>query len=555
MHYKLCNFASLKKYKLLSASNLSVQFGKRILFDNVNVKFTPGNCYGIIGANGSGKSTFLKILSGKMEANSGNISLEPGKRLSVLEQDHNSHNEYTIIDTVFRGNKILYDIKNEMENIYSKSDFSDKDGERVGELQAIYEEKGGWNAESDAATLLSNLGVNESLHLKSMNEVEGYIKVKVLLAQALFGNPDVLIMDEPTNDLDYETIMWLENFIANFENTVIVVSHDRHFLDAVCTHISDIDFGKINHYSGNYSFWYESSQLASRQRQQQNKKAEEKKKELEEFISRFSANVAKSKQATSRKKMIEKLNIEEIKPSSRRYPAIIFKQEREAGNQILNIQDLKYSLEGELLFDNITFNLVKGEKVIFFSKDKRAVTKFFEIINDEEKDFKGKFEWGITTKKSYLPIDNSSYFKSDINLIDWLRQFTEDDEEKKELFIRGFLGKMIFSGDEALKKVSVLSGGEKVRCMLSKMMMKKSNILVVDEPTNHLDLESITAFNNGLKNFDGTVLLSTHDNTFAQTVGDRVIELTPKGAIDRLLKFDDYMKDLNLKEIREKFYN
>tara|TARA_A200000113_G_scaffold87933_1_gene78501 strand:- start:3546 stop:5168 length:1623 start_codon:yes stop_codon:yes gene_type:complete len=540
---------------LLSVSNLSVQFGKKILFDNVNIKFTPGNCFGIIGANGSGKSTFLKILSGKMEANSGNISLETGKRLSVLEQDHNSHNEYTIIDTVLRGNKILYDIKNEMENIYSKSDFNDKDGERVGELQAIYEEKGGWNAESDAAILLSNLGVNESLHLKSMNEVEGYIKVKVLLAQALFGNPDVLIMDEPTNDLDYETIMWLENFIANFENTVIVVSHDRHFLDAVCTHISDIDFGKINHYSGNYSFWYESSQLASRQRQQQNKKAEEKKKELEEFISRFSANVAKSKQATSRKKMIEKLNIEEIKPSSRRYPAIIFKQEREAGNQILNIKDLKYSLEGELLFENITFNLVKGEKVIFFSKDKRAVTKFFEIINDEEKDFEGEFEWGVTTKKSYLPIDNSSYFKSDINLIDWLRQFTEDDEEKKELFIRGFLGKMIFSGDEALKKVSVLSGGEKVRCMLSKMMMKKSNILVIDEPTNHLDLESITAFNNGLKNFDGTVLLSTHDNTFAQTVGDRVIELTPKGAIDRLLKFDDYMKDLSLKEIRAKFYN
>ena len=555
MHYKLCNFASLKKYKLLSASKLSVQFGKRILFDSVNIKFTPGNCYGIIGANGSGKSTFLKILSGKMEANSGNISLEPGKRLSVLEQDHNSHNEHTIIDTVLRGNKILYEIKNEMENIYSKSDFSDKDGERVGELQAIYEEKGGWNAESDAATLLSNLGVNESLHLKSMNEVEGYIKVKVLLAQALFGNPDVLIMDEPTNDLDYETIMWLENFIANFENTVIVVSHDRHFLDAVCTHISDIDFGKINHYSGNYSFWYESSQLAARQKQQQNKKAEEKKKELEEFISRFSANVAKSKQATSRKKMIEKLNIEEIKPSSRRYPAIIFKQEREAGNQILNIKDLKYSLEGELLFGNITFNLVKGEKVIFFSKDKRAVTKFFEIINDKEKDFEGKFEWGITIKKSYLPIDNSSYFKSDINLIDWLRQFTEDDEEKKELFIRSFLGKMIFSGDEALKKVSVLSGGERVRCMLSKMMMKKSNILVVDEPTNHLDLESITAFNNGLKNFNGTVLLSTHDNTFAQTVGDRVIELTPKGAIDRLLKFDDYMKDLSLKETRAKFYN
>ena len=490
-----------------------------------------------------------------MEANSGNIHIESGKRLSVLEQNHNSHDEYTIIDTVLRGNDVLYEIKNEMENIYSKSDFSDKDGERVGELQAIYEEKGGWNAESDAATLLSNLGVNESMHLKFMHEAEGFIKVKVLLAQALFGNPDVLIMDEPTNDLDYETIIWLENFIANFENTVIVVSHDRHFLDAVCTHISDIDFGKINHYSGNYSFWYESSQLAARQRQQQNKKAEEKKKELEEFISRFSANVAKSKQATSRKKMIDKLNIEEIKPSSRKYPAIIFNQEREAGDQILNIQDLRFNLEGSVLFDKINFNLVKGEKVVFFSKDKRAVTKLFEIINDNENDFEGKYEWGITTKKSYLPLDNSNYFKSDLNLIDWLRQFTDDEEEKKELFIRSFLGKMIFSGDEALKKVSVLSGGEKVRCMLSKMMMNKSNILVIDEPTNHLDLESITAFNNGLNNFKGTVLLSTHDNTFAQTVGNRVIELTPNGSIDRLLKFEDYMKDLNLKQIREKFYN
>ena len=540
---------------MLSASNLSVQFGKRILFDNVNIKFTPGNCYGIIGANGSGKSTFLKILSGKMEANSGNIFLEPGKRLSVLEQNHNSHNEHTVIDTVLRGNSVLYEIKNEMESIYSKSDFSDKDGDRVGELQAKYEEKGGWNAESDAATVLSNLGVDESLHSSFMHETEGFIKVKVLLAQALFGNPDVLIMDEPTNDLDYETIIWLENFISNFENTVIVVSHDRHFLDAVCTHISDIDFGKINHYSGNYSFWYESSQLALRQRQQQNKKAEEKKKELEEFISRFSANVAKSKQATSRKKMIGKLNIEEIKPSSRKYPAIIFEQEREAGNQILNITDLNYSLQGDILFDNINFNLVKGEKVIFFSRDKRAVTKFFEIINGEEKEFEGSYDWGITTKKSYLPLDNSNYFKSDINLIDWLRQFTDEEEEKKELFIRSFLGKMIFSGDEALKKVNVLSGGEKVRCMLSKMMMNKSNILVIDEPTNHLDLESITAFNNSLNNFKGTVLVSTHDNTFAQTVGNRIIELTPKGAIDRLLKFDDYMKDSSIKEMREKFYN
>ena len=539
---------------MLSASNLSVQFGKRVLFDNVNIKFTPGNCYGIIGANGSGKSTLLKILSGKMEANSGTIFLEAGKRLSVLEQNHNSHDEHTIIDTVLRGNSVLYEIKNEMESIYSKSDFNDKDGDRVGELQAKYEEKGGWNAESDAATILSNLGVDESFHLKFMHETEGLIKVKVLLAQALFGNPDVLIMDEPTNDLDYETIIWLENFISNFENTVIVVSHDRHFLDAVCTHISDIDFGKINHYSGNYSFWYESSQLALRQRQQQNKKAEEKKKELEEFISRFSANVAKSKQATSRKKMIDKLNIEQIKPSSRKYPAIIFEQEREAGDQILNIKDLSYCLHGDILFDNINFNLVKGEKVIFFSRDKRAVTKFFEIINGDEKNFEGSYDWGITTKKSYLPLDNSNYFQSDINLIDWLRQFTDDEEEKKELFIRSFLGKMIFSGDEALKKVNVLSGGEKVRCMLSKMMMNKSNILIIDEPTNHLDLESITAFNNSLNNFKGTVLLSTHDNTFAQTVGTRVIELTPKGAIDRLLKFDDYMKDLSLKEMREKFY-
>ena len=539
---------------MFSASNLSVQFGKRVLFDNVNIKFTPGNCYGIIGANGSGKSTLLKILSGKMEPNSGTIFLEAGKRLSVLEQNHNSHDEHTIIDTVLRGNSVLYEIKNEMESIYSKSDFNDKDGDRVGELQAKYEEKGGWNAESDAATILSNLGVDESFHLKFMHETEGLIKVKVLLAQALFGNPDVLIMDEPTNDLDYETIIWLENFISNFENTVIVVSHDRHFLDAVCTHISDIDFGKINHYSGNYSFWYESSQLALRQRQQQNKKAEEKKKELEEFISRFSANVAKSKQATSRKKMIDKLNIEQIKPSSRKYPAIIFEQEREAGDQILNIKDLSYCLHGDILFDNINFNLVKGEKVIFFSRDKRAVTKFFEIINGDEKNFEGSYDWGITTKKSYLPLDNSNYFQSDINLIDWLRQFTDDEEEKKELFIRSFLGKMIFSGDEALKKVNVLSGGEKVRCMLSKMMMNKSNILIIDEPTNHLDLESITAFNNSLNNFKGTVLLSTHDNTFAQTVGTRVIELTPKGAIDRLLKFDDYMKDLSLKEMREKFY-
>ncbi|MGB2152434.1 MAG: ABC-F family ATP-binding cassette domain-containing protein, partial [Flavobacteriaceae bacterium] len=471
---------------MLSVSNLSVQFGKRVLFDDVNITFSGTNCYGIIGANGAGKSTFLKILSGKQESNSGSVFLEPGKRLSVLEQNHNAFDEYTVLDTILRGNQELYKVKAEMDSIYAKEDFSDADGERVGELQIIFEEMNGWNADSEAATLLSQLEIDPSLHYNKMEDLDGAQKVRVLLAQALFGNPDVLIMDEPTNDLDYETIAWLEQFLANYEHTVIVVSHDRHFLDAVCTHISDIDFGKIQHFSGNYTFWYESSQLAARQRAQQNKKGEEKKKELQEFIARFSANVAKSKQATSRKKMIEKLNIEEIKPSSRRYPAIIFEQDREAGDQILNIENLSYSQEGETLFSNININLAKGDKVVIYSKDSRAVTAFYEILNDSKKADTGSFQWGVTTTQSYLPLDHDSYFENgELNLVDWLRQFVLTEEEREEVYIRGFLGKMIFSGEEALKKSNVLSGGEKVRCMLSKMMMSRSNVIMMDEPTNH----------------------------------------------------------------------
>jgi len=539
---------------MLSVSNLSVQFGKRVLFDEVNVTFTPGNCYGIIGANGAGKSTFLKILAGKQEANSGSVHLEPGKRMSVLEQNHNAYDEHTVLDTVLRGNQALYAVKTEMDTIYAKEDFSDADGDRVGELQIIFEEMNGWNADSDAAALLSNLGISEALHYTTMADLDGVQKVRVLLAQALFGNPDVLIMDEPTNDLDYETILWLENFLANYDNTVIVVSHDRHFLDAVCTHISDIDFGKISHFSGNYTFWYESSQLAARQRAQQNKKAEEKKKELQEFIARFSANVAKSKQATSRKKMIDKLNIEEIKPSSRRYPAIIFEQEREAGDQILNIEGLKASLEGDMLFQEVNINLAKGDKVVIYSKDSRAVTAFYQIVTGNMAADQGEYQWGVTTTQAYLPLDNAHYFDNDLSLVDWLRQYAQTEEEREEVYIRGFLGKMIFSGEEALKQSNVLSGGEKVRCMLSKMMMSRSNVLLLDEPTNHLDLESITAFNNALKNFKGTVLLTTHDHAFAQTVGNRIIELTPKGIIDRYMTFDEYMTDPKIKEQREKMY-
>jgi len=537
---------------MLSVSNLSVQFGKRVLFDEVNVTFTQGNCYGIIGANGAGKSTFLKILSGKQEPTSGRVILEPGKRMSVLEQDHYAYDDYTVLDTVIMGNKVLSKVKKEMDDLYA--DYSDEHAERIGELQMQFDEMNGWNAESDAAALLSNLGISEDMHYTLMSEMDGKLKVRVLLAQALFGNPDVLIMDEPTNDLDFETIGWLENFLANYDNTVIVVSHDRHFLDAVCTHISDIDFGKINHYSGNYTFWYESSQLAARQRAQQNKKAEEKAKELQEFIARFSANVAKSKQATSRKKMLEKLNIEEIKPSSRRYPAIIFERDREAGDQILHVENLAASIDGQVLFQNVDINLAKDDKVAVISKDSRATTAFYEILNGNLKPDAGTFAWGITTSQSYLPVDNSDFFTQDLSLVDWLRQWAKTDEEREEVYVRGFLGKMLFSGEEALKNCKVLSGGEKVRCMLSRMMMMRANVLMLNEPTNHLDLESITAFNNSLKNFKGTVLFTTHDHEFSQTVANRIIELTPSGIIDRYMTFDEYMDDKNIQELREKMY-
>jgi ATPase subunit of ABC transporter with duplicated ATPase domains len=538
---------------MLTVSNLSVQFGKRILFDEVNTTFTQGNCYGVIGANGAGKSTFLKILAGDIDPTSGRVILEPGKRMSVLNQNHNMFDEHTVLETVMMGNKVLFAVKSEMDALYA--DYDDKNADRIGELQVQFEEMNGWNAESDAGAMLSNLGISADMHYTLMGELEGKMKVRVLLAQALFGNPDVLVMDEPTNDLDFETITWLENFLANYENTVIVVSHDRHFLDSVCTHISDIDFSKINHYSGNYTFWYESSQLAAKQKAQQNKKAEEKKAELEEFIRRFSANVAKSKQATSRKKMIEKLNLDEIRPSSRRYPAIIFDVEREAGDQILHVENLSASVDGEVLFKNVDLNMAKGDKVVVFSKDSRATTAFYEILNGNQKADSGTFDWGITTNQSYLPNDNSEFFKSDLNLVDWLRQFVKTEEERDEVYVRGFLGKMIFSGEEALKKCSVLSGGEKVRCMLSRMMMIRANVLMLDEPTNHLDLESITAFNNSLKNFKGSVLFTTHDHEFAQTVANRVLEITPNGVIDRYMTFDDYLEDDKVQELRKKMYN
>lgn len=539
---------------MLSVSNLSVQFGKRILFDEVNTKFTQGNCYGIIGANGAGKSTFLKILSGKIDPTSGQVHLEPGKRMSVLSQDHYAFDEFPVLESVIMGNKDLYKIKKEIDALYA--DYTDENAEKIGELQVQFEEMNGWNADSDAAAMLSNLGIKEDLHYSLMKDLDGKQKVRVLLAQALFGNPDVLIMDEPTNDLDFETIAWLEHFLANYDNTVIVVSHDRHFLDAVCTHISDIDFGKINHFSGNYTFWYESSQLAAKQRAQQNKKAEDKKKELEEFIRRFSANVAKSKQATSRKKMIEKLNVEDIKPSSRRYPAIIFDRDREAGDQILNVEGLsKTDAEGVLLFDNIDINLNKGDKVAVISKNSKATTAFYQIIAGNETADKGTYNWGVTTTQSYLPADNSEFFQNgELNLVDWLRQYATTEEEREEVFLRGFLGKMIFSGEEALKKSNVLSGGEKVRCMLSRMMMTRANILKLDEPTNHLDLESIQALNNSLINFKGTVLFTTHDHEFAQTVANRIIEITPKGVIDKYATFDEYLDDPKIKELREKMY-
>jgi ATPase subunit of ABC transporter with duplicated ATPase domains len=501
-----------------------------------------------------GNLLFLKIISGVQEPTSGHVHLEKGKRMSVLTQDHYTFDEFPVLETVVMGNKDLFKIKKQIDDLYA--DYTDENAEKIGELQIIFEEMNGWNADSDAAAMLSNLGITEALHYTLMKDLDGKQKVRVLIAQALFGNPDVLIMDEPTNDLDFETIAWLENFIANFDNCVIVVSHDRHFLDAVCTHISDIDYSKINHYSGNYTFWYESSQLATRQRAQQNKKAEEKKKELEEFIRRFSANMAKSKQATSRKKMIEKLNVDEIKPSSRRYPAIIYKSDREAGDQILNVEDLSKEFEGEKLFDKIHINLNKGDKIAVISKNSRAVTAFYQIINGNETADTGKFDWGVTTSQSYLPLDNSSFFQDgELNLVDWLRQYAQTEEEREEVFLRGFLGKMIFSGEEALKKSNVLSGGEKVRCMLSRMMMKRANILVLDEPTNHLDLESIQSLNNALINFKGTILFTTHDHEFAQTVANRIIELTPKGVIDRYATFDEYLSDPKIKELREKMYS
>lgn len=474
--------------------------------------------------------------------------------MSILEQNHNAYDADTVLDTVLKGNKVLYKIKNEIDALYA--DYTDENAEKIGELQVQFEEMNGWNADSEAAALLSNLGIKEDSHYSLMSDMDPKLKVRILLAQALFGNPDVLIMDEPTNDLDYETINWLENFLADYENTVIVVSHDRHFLDAVCTHIADIDFGKINLYSGNYTFWYESSQLAARQRAQQNKKAEEKAKELQEFISRFSANVAKSKQATSRKKMLDKLNVAEIKPSSRRYPAIIFEREREAGDQILNIENLSATSEdGDLLFKDVNLNLAKGDKVALISRDARATTAFYQIVNGNKKADSGVFQWGVTTLQSYLPADNSDFFNENISLVDWLRQWAKTEEEREEVYVRGFLGKMLFSGEEALKKSTVLSGGEKVRCMLSRMMMLRANVLMLDEPTNHLDLESITAFNNSLKNFKGTVLLTTHDHEFAQTVANRVIEITPNGIIDRYLSFDEYMNDKAIKEQRDKMYS
>jgi ATPase subunit of ABC transporter with duplicated ATPase domains len=539
---------------MLSVSNLSVQFGKRVLFDEVNVTFAHGNCYGIIGANGAGKSTFMKILSKKQDPTSGHVHLEPGKRMSVLEQNHNACDDFPVLETVVRGNKELFSIKQEIDALYA--DYSDENADRIGELQVQFEEMNGWNADSEAAALLSNLGIKEDLHYQLMADIDPKMKVRVLLAQALFGNPDVLIMDEPTNDLDYDTISWLEDFLGNYENTVLVVSHDRHFLDAVCTHIADIDFGKINLFSGNYTFWYESSQLAARQRAQQNKKAEEKAKELQEFIQRFSANVAKSKQATSRKKMLDKLKVEDIKPSSRRYPAIIFEREREAGDQILQVEGLKaVSEDGAVLFDKIDLNMVKTDKIALISRDARATTAFYQIIAGEETAASGTYSWGVTTTQSYLPADNDAYFNEAVSLVDWLRQYAKTEEEREEVHLRGFLGKMLFSGEEALKKCNVLSWGEKVRCMLSRMMLLRANVLMLDEPTNHLDLESITAFNNSLKQFKGNLLVTTHDHEFANTVANRIIEITPKGVIDRYMTFDDYMESKDIKALRNTMYS
>jgi ATPase subunit of ABC transporter with duplicated ATPase domains len=537
---------------MISVSNLSLRYGKRTLFEDVNIKFTPGNCYGLIGANGAGKSTFLKILSGEVDPTTGQISITPGERMSVLKQNHFEFDEYPVLETVIMGNKKLYEVMKAKDAIYAKPDFSEADGIKAGELETIFAEMEGWNAESDAATMLSGLGIKEELHNKIMKDLNGKEKVRVLLAQSLFGNPEILLLDEPTNDLDVETISWLENFLADFQNTVIVVSHDRHFLDAVCTHVADIDFGKIKLYTGNYSFWYESSQLALRQRSDQNKKVEDKRKELQEFIERFSANASKSKQATSRKKLLEKLVIDDIQPSTRKYPAIIFKPERDCGDQILSVENLsKKGKDGRVLFSDINFTLTKGDKVAFLSKDHMAITTFFEVIQAMQEPDKGKVEWGSTITKAYLPNENSEFFTGEYNLIDWLRQFSRD---KEETFIRGFLGKMLFSGEEVMKKSNVLSGGEKVRCMLSRMMLSNANCLIMDEPTNHLDLESITSVNNALKDWKHIALFTSHDHQLVQTVANRIIELTPGGIIDKRLTYDEYLEDSNVKALKEKMY-
>ena len=536
---------------MIIVSGLDIRFGKRILFQDVNLKFLPGNCYGIIGANGAGKSTFLRAISGDLDPTRGTISMGPGERLSVLAQDHFAFDDYTVLDTVLMGHTQLWAVMSEKNALYAKEDFTDADGIRASELEEKFAEMEGWNAESDAAALLSGLGIEEALHAKMMRDLSGKQKVRVLLARALFGKPDNLLLDEPTNDLDLETVSWLENYLANFEHTVLVVSHDRHFLDAVCTHTVDIDFGKLKLFAGNYSFWYESSQLALRQQQQQNKKAEEKKKELEEFIRRFSANVAKSKQTTSRKKMLEKLNIEEIQPSSRRYPGILFNPAREPGNQILEVSGLTKTIDGHTLFRDLNFNVEKDDRIVFISRDPRAMTALFQIINGEEEPDAGIFRWGQTITTAYLPLDNARYFNSDYNLLEWLGQFAKDTND---VFLKGFLGRMLFTGEELQKKVSVLSGGEKMRCMISRMMLRDANTLILDTPTNHLDLESIQAFNNTLVNYKGNVLFSSHDHEFIQTVANRVIELTPNGNIDKMIEYDDYISDPKISELRERLY-
>ena len=536
---------------MITVSNVSVQFGKRVLFNDVNLKFTSGNCYGIIGANGAGKSTFLRTIYGDLDPTTGTIALGPGERLSVLSQDHFKWDAFTVMDTVMMGHTVLWDIMKQREILYAKEDFTDEDGLKVSELEEKFAELDGWNAESDAAMLLSGLGVKEDKHYTLMGELSGKEKVRVMLAQALYGNPDNLLLDEPTNDLDMETVMWLEDYLSNFEHTVLVVSHDRHFLDSVCTHTVDIDYGKINMFAGNYSFWYESSQLALRQQQNQKAKAEEKKKELEEFIRRFSANVAKSKQTTSRKKMLEKLNVEEIKPSSRKYPGIIFTPEREPANQILEVSGLsKKTEEGVVLFNDVNFNVEKGDKIVFLSRDPRAMTAFFEIINGNMKPDAGSFNWGVTITTAYLPLDNTGFFNTDLNLVDWLSQYGEGNE----VYMKGFLGRMLFSGEEVLKKVSVLSGGEKMRCMIARMQLRNANCLILDTPTNHLDLESIQAFNNNLKTYKGNILFSSHDHEFIQTVANRVIELTPNGIIDKMMEYDEYITSDHIKELRARMY-